>query len=346
MSKENNKQEEEIELGSLFVIIGKGFTKLFNFIGSIFKGLFHFIILILLFLKANTIKIGIAVLIGVLIGAYLELDKETRYGADLQVQPNFESSRQLYNNINFYNDLVKQKDTILLAKTFKISVSEASTLKKFDIFPVKNENDIITSYDELILSVDTLTVKSYSFDNFKRMFTDYDYKIHKVTVQATKNDVFSKLDDVIISSITENKYFNKLKELNNENLNRTDAMLRKNLAQADSLHNVYKKVLVEEAKKETSGTSIDMGGNGRKSAKELELFESKRKISKDLKDIIEEKSEKSEVVNIISNFQSVGYEIKGIQKNYAFQLGLLGAGIVISILLLLQLNNYLNNYKK
>ena len=345
MSKENQKQEEEIELGSLFVIIGKGFAKLFNFIGSIFKGLFHFFILTLLFLKKNIIKIGVAALLGVALGAYLELDKETRYGADLQVQPNFDSSRQLYNNISFYNDLVKQKDTILLAETFKISNPEAKTLKKFEISPVRNENDIIASYDELILSVDTLTVKSYSFDQFKRMFTDYDYKIHKITVQSTKNNVFSKLDDVIIASITENQYFNKLKELNNENLTRTDAMLRKNLAQADSLHDVYKKVLVEEAKKPTSGTSIDMG-TGKKSAKELELFESKSKISEDLKEVSEDIAEKSEVINVISNFQQVGYEIKGIQKNYAFQLAILFAGVIISILLLLKLNTYLNNYNK
>ena len=345
MSKENHKQEEEIELGSLFVIIGRGFSKLFNFIGNLLKGLFHFFILILLFLKKNALKIGIAALAGALIGGYLEFDKETNYGADLQVQPNFESSRQLYNNINFYNDLVKQEDTVLLAETFKISVPEAATLKSFQIFPIKNENDIITSYDDLILSVDTLTVKSYSFNQFKRMFTDYDYKIHKITVKATKNDVFPKLDDVIISAITENQYFNKLKELNNENLTRTDAMLRNNLAQADSLHNVYKKVLVEEAKKPSSGTSINTGST-KSSAKELELFDSKRKISKDLKDITEEKSEKSEVVNVISNFQSVGYEIKGIQKNYAFQLAVIFAGLMISILLLLQLNRYLNNYKK
>lgn len=345
MSKENKQQQEEIELGSLFVIIGRGFSKLFNFIGNLFKGIFHSIILALLFLKKNVLKIGIATLLGVLIGAFIEFNKETTYGADLQVQPNFESSRQLYNNINFYNDLVKQKDTVLLAETFKISVPEASSLKKFEIFPVSNENDIITSYDELILSVDTLTVKSYSFDQFKRMFTDYDYKIHKITVQSTKNNVFSKLNDVIISSITENQYFNKLKELNNENLNRTDAMLRKNLAQADSLHNVYKKVLIEEAKKSASGTSINTG-TSKKSAKELELFDSKSKISEDLKDIIEDKAEKSEVINVISNFQSVGYEIKGIQKNYAFLLGLIGASIMILFLLLIQLNRYLDNYKK
>ena len=43
--------EEEVDLGSLFVIIGRGFSKFFNFIGSIFKGIFHTVILFLIFIK-------------------------------------------------------------------------------------------------------------------------------------------------------------------------------------------------------------------------------------------------------------------------------------------------------
>ena len=34
-TKQNN--EEEVDLGSLFIIIGNGFKKLFNFIGGVFK---------------------------------------------------------------------------------------------------------------------------------------------------------------------------------------------------------------------------------------------------------------------------------------------------------------------
>ncbi len=345
MTKLNQPQEEDIELGSLFVIIGKGFTSLFNFIKNIIKNIFHFFITILLFIKENTIKLVIATVVGGLLGAYLEFKKETHYGADLIVQPNFESSRQLYNNISFYNDLVKQKDTLLLAKTFGITNEEAASLTKFEINPIKSENDILTSYDELILSVDTLTVKSYSFDKFKQMFTDFDYKKHKISVQSTKNNVFSKLDNVIISAITENNYFNKLKELTNENLNRTDSLLRKNLVQIDTLAKVYMSVMLKKAQKSNSGTNIDLGGT-KKNAKELAIFETTRKVNANLKEISKEKSEKSEVINIISNFQSVGYQIKGIKKNYIFLIGTLFVVLTVFFLLLKQLNSYLENYKK
>lgn len=337
--------EEEVDLGSLFVIIGRGFSKIFNFIGSIFKGIFHLVILILIFIKENFLKIAIAALIGLIAGVFLEVKSPKKYGSELLIEPNFKSSLQLYNNVNYYNDLVKQKDTLKLQETFHLTKAEAASLKKFTIEPIKNEKDIINAYDELILSVDTLTIKSYEFDKFKSSFTNYDYKIHKVSVVAEKSDVFDKLDDVIISSVVKNPYFNRLKELTNENLNRTDSVYKENLTQIDSLRKVYMQVMLDEAKKETSGTNIDLGGD-KKTTKEIELFETGRKINADLREIAKEKSNKYEVINVISNFQPVGYEIKGIVKNYAFQLGVLGAALMIFYLMILKLNVYLNNYKK
>ena len=64
MSVNNKQTEEEVDLGSLFVVIGNGFRKLFNFIWKVLTGLFHFLILILLFLKENSIKLAIAAVIG------------------------------------------------------------------------------------------------------------------------------------------------------------------------------------------------------------------------------------------------------------------------------------------
>jgi len=346
MSTNQQKQnEEEVDLGSLFVIIGRGFRNFFNFIGSIFKGVFHFFIIVLIFLKTNIVKIAIAALIGGIIGAFLEFKKDDAYGSEMFLQPNFESTRQLYNNVNFYNDLVKQKDTVSLEKTFGISKEYAASLKKFSIEPVKKENDIINSYNDFILDVDTTTVKSYTFQEFKNSFTDYDYKVHKINVLASKNDVFDKLDEVIISSVVKNKYFNRVKTLTNENLNRTDSVLRQNLGQIDSLRKVYMKVMLDEAKKETSGTNIDLGGD-KTTIKELELFETNNKINKNLKIIAEDKAEKYEVINVISNFQTIGYEVKGIQKNYIFLFAFVFAVLTIFGILLYRLNFYLTNYKR
>ena len=345
--KENSRSnnEEEVDLGSLFVIIGKGFSKFFNFIGGIFKGIFHFFISILIFLKENSFKIGIAAIIGFAGGIFLEVKSSDTYSSNMLVQPNFKSVSQLYNNINFYNDLVEQRDTLGIQNTFNLDKETAASLKKFSIEPITNENDIINAYNDFVLEADTTTVSSYTFEDFKASFKDLDYKTHKINVIAEKNDVFNKLDEIIISSVVKNKYFSRVKELTNENLNRTDSLLRQNLGQVDSLRKVYMQVMIEEAKKQSNGTSIDLGGEKR-STKELELFATKRNLNSELTDIVIDKSEKYEVVNVISNFQSIGYEIKGITKNYGFLLGMASAGLMVLFLLFIELNKFLENYKK
>lgn len=345
MSTNQNKNEEEVDLGSLFKIIGKGFSNLFNFIGNIFKGIFHFFILILLFFKRNIIPITIAAVLGGVCGFFIQANTSTTYSSQMLVEPNFDSARQLYNNIGFYNDLVKQKDTIQLAKTFNLDLSSAASLKKFSIEPIINENDIINSYNDFIVEVDTTTVKSYTFDEFKAAFKDLDYRIHRIEVISEKSDIFSKLNNPIISSVVNNKYFKRLKELTNENLDRTDSVYRQNLYQVDSLRRVYMKAVLFEAKKQTTGTNIDFGGE-KKTSKEIELFETNRKINYDLKKIAEDKAEMYEIVNVISNFQPVGHEVKGFTKNYTFILAFLGVMLVITILLLVSLNKFLENYKK
>ena len=343
MSKQNNN-EEEVDLGSLFLIIGKGFSNLFNFTGNFFQGIFHGVIKSLVFLKKNLRSIAIATFIGGVLGLVIEFNKTDLFEAELLLEPNFKSTRQLYNNVNYYNDLVKQEDIASLQQIFNLDENEAVSLKKFEIAPIQIDSDIINSYDDLILSVDTLTIKSYEYAAFKNSFTKYDYTIHKVTVKAEKNDVFDKLDEVIISSVVNNAYFNRLKKITNNNLNRTDSLYRQNLIQIDSLRKVYMKVMIEEAKKDLSGTSIDFGGQ-KTMTKEIDLYETNRKINEDLEEIIEKKSTKYEVINVLSNFQRIGTEVKGVTKNYVFLLGALGAGLMILWLLLRQLNTYLENYK-
>ena len=104
-------------------------------------------------------------------------------------------------------------------------------------------------------------------------------------------------------------------------------------------------VMVAEAKKLTTGTSIDLGGQN-KTTKELELFETNRKINADLEDISTQKSIKYEIINVLSSFQPKGTEIKGATENYAFLFSFLGAGLMVVFLLIKQLNGYLSNYKK
>ena len=345
MSTKKQNNDEEVDLGSLFTVIGKGFKNFFNFIGNIFKGVFHRLILILLFLKLHFLKFSVAVLIGGIVGFFLESNKETKFSSNLIVKPNFESTQLLYENINYYNDLVKQQNTKHLASIFKIDTSKAAALRKFEITPLMNSNDIINAYDNFILEVDSLTVKSYDFDNFESSFTDFDYLVHNIEVQATVIDIFSELENTIINSIEKNTFFNKIKNLTKENLNTKDSILKANFIEVDSLRSVYMRAILEGAKNNSNGTNIDLGSKSN-ITKENDLFEIDRKIIYDLSQTYEDIATKSDVINIISNFKPEGSEIKGITKNLIFIMAVLGFLLTLFIILLFDLNKYLEDYKK
>ena len=102
---------------------------------------------------------------------------------------------------------------------------------------------------------------------------------------------------------------------------------------------------MKKQKKQSNGTSIDLGGEKR-STKELELFTTKRNLNSELTDIVIDKSEKYEVVNVISNFQPIGYKEGGILKNAIFQFAFIGGILMVLCILIMQLNRYLNNYIK
>ena len=344
MTEQNIPKEEEIDLGNLFKVIGKGFKNLFGVIGQFFKSLFHLLILLLLFLRNNALKLGISIFVGAAIGLYLDLTSPKQFSSTMIVEPNFKSTQQLYQSINFYNELVKQKDSFLLAETFKISVNEASKLKGFYIDPVKNNNEKYNYFNDFIRSVDTSTVKNIKIEKFIEGFTDYDYRLHMIKVSSLSNTIFEKLSAPIISSIENNTYFNNQKEINNQNLLQNEKVLLKSLKEVDTLRRIYNEVLIAESKKAETGTNITLAQGVRKTD-ELELFNESLKLNRELMENNREKAQKSDILNVVSAFSKIGVKERGVEKKMTFILGF-GFGILMLVFILVkQLNRYLMNYK-
>lgn len=350
MSEHNQpkKDSEEIDLGQLFRLIGNAFTRFFNFIGTIFKAIFHIFIQLLLFFRKHFFKFAIAVLVGIGIGWFLDTQRETLYAADLIVQPNFGSTQQLYKNVQYYNNLVKQHNTALLASTFKITPVEASSLKEFLIRPVKDENSSLDAYNKLLKqsSDSTLSIR-YTYEDFKLNVSEYDYKTHGIQVTASKNDIFKKLESVIIESIKENSYFNAKRKTTLENLDRNDSILKGSIEEIDSLGSVYMDVLLAEAKRENpQGSTSIILSEKTKNTNELELFNTKIQFKNELNDNQTQRTENAEVINIISNFQPIGYEINVLYKKYYFIFGIAGFVAMFLFLAFRSFNTFLNSYQE
>jgi len=344
-TKENQPtpQDEEIDLGKLFQLIGRGFTKFYNFIASIFKALFHFLILILLFFRKHAIVLALSVIIGGVIGHFAE-NGNKKYSSSMTVNPNFNSTRQLYKNINYFDDLVNVEDTIQLARIFNIKTSEAASLKSFEIEPLITNMHKLSAYDYFVKNTDTLTLKNVDFKSFIDKLTPFDYRNQVITVEAVESTVFSKLTQGILNSLSTNNYLVRLKNTKKENLNTEENLAKINLQQVDSLRKVYAKVMIKEAEKPFSGTNIDMATGKEKTNKELELFNIQNSIKDQFTKINDEKTASKNIINVISNFSKVGTKESIIHRKpgeYAFGLFVL----TLVVLLGLELNKFLKKYE-
>ena len=117
------------------------------------------------------------------------------------------------------------------------------------------------------------------------------------------------------------------------------------LAQIDSLRNLYKQVLLKEAEKNTPATQIDLSLKTDKKDNELELFKVQKDINKRLVEITTIKAEEGEIISKVSGFGSVGTKLSIIRRApglYALYL----MGLTLIIILLFELNNYLKNYQQ
>ena len=336
---------DEIDLGQLFQIIGNGFKKLFNFIWVIFKTVFHIIIDFLLFIRKHFLKFIITGIIGLSMGIYLDMQKDTKYISTMVVEPNFNSVQQLYNNINFYNELAQANDSLALAETFNISVREASLIKKFEIESFSDENQKIQLFDRFVRTLDSTTQKAIDMDSYLKNFNSFDARFHNILVIATSNEVVKKIQPAIISSISRNDYFKLQQSVNSDNLKLQDSIYNRQFVEIDSLQKLYKRVMEKEAEKPLQGTNISLGENGNLESKELALINQMDKLKENLVQLNLERANKTSILNVISAFPRKGVEVKGLLKTYKVLIPALLLGLLLGILTFVEINRFLINYK-
>jgi hypothetical protein len=339
------QQSEEVDLGQLFKLIGNAFDRLFKFIGGIFKGILDAVILFLLFIQKNFIKFLIIGVIGVTIGIFIDYIRDPRYISTMVVEPNFNSVQQLYNNIEFYNELAEAKDSTALADVLAISKREASTIKEFKVESYSDENQKIQLFDRFVRSLDTSTRKAIEMKSYLKNFNSFDARFHTVTIIATNNRIAKKIQPVIINSISGNDYFNLQKYISDVNIKLQDSLYKKQIMEIDSLQILYKKVMLAEAEKPMQGTSINLGENGSKDNKELALVNKIAELKTNLVELNQERANKSSIINVISDFPNKGVEQRDLFERYTFLVPCFMLIATLIIFMFLSLNNYLKNLK-
>lgn len=342
--KQRQTSSEEVDLGQLFNAIGRMFERFFRFIILIFTGLFGAVLSVLLFIQKHFLKFCVVIVIGLVIGSVLDHYKSPKYISTMVVEPNFKSVQQLYNNIGFYNELAKTEDYVTLSEVLKITGEEAHSIIGFKVESYSDENQKILLFDKFVRSLDSTTRKAINMESYLRNFNSFDAQFHTISVTTSENTVAKKIQPALISSISNNSYFNLQKQISDTNLQLRDSLYNKQIAEIDSLQLLYKRVMLKEAERGIQGTNINLGERGSQDNKELSLINKMEDLKKGLVSLNEERGNKSSILNVISEFPRKGVREKGILNSYKFLVPSLMLALIIVILLLSSLNRYLKNH--
>ncbi len=343
MSAQENTSEE-IDLGQLFKLIGNTFDKFFRFLGNIFKGIFHFLIVFLQFIQKHFLKFAVAGVVGIAAGGYLDYSADKVYQSSMIVEPNFNSVQQLYNNIEFYNELAQEEEFEALEEALEIHDTLARSLKKFTIESFSDQTQKIKQFSEFIQGLDTISQKMVNYDDYLKNFNNINAKFHKITIEAKNAKVAKKCQSILLRSIENNQYFRLQKEINEINLALQDSIVARQLTEIDSLQKFYRKIKTLEASKPEGSTSINLGEGESKGTPEVELLSQIKLLKNELVVLNNKKANTQSTINIISAFPNKGVLINDFFKKKMVLLPIFLCGVVFVILMLLSINRFLKNY--
>jgi len=204
-TQQETSSSDEIDLGQLFRMIGKGFSNLFKSFLRLF-----------LYIKRNIIKLGILVLAGLLIGFGLNKIITKKQKIEVIVKPNLESKNYLYDVVNEIAANIKAKDTLFFSK-LGIDVLQLDGFE-IDIQPV--ETEIVKNTEEDIMYLELLekfrndalitdvlrteilnksTLNHRITFTFKNMDTGLNYAAKLITY-INSNDYYIELAKIIIEN--------------------------------------------------------------------------------------------------------------------------------------------------
>lgn len=315
-------QNDEVDLGQLFKMIGNAFQKLFDFIALVFKTIFRILVLVIAHFYKKAKWYAIAAVLGLILGYFSNKIDTKEYAANMFIETNFNSSRQAYEVIKEFNQLAAvDKDTMELAKRLSITQTQASTLKGFYIEADRDETVLLKDFLTYKSELDSLSQLEANFEDYKREQSDYQFKEHKIGVITTDKFVFKTINEGLISEFEDNEYIEKLKKATLDNLNEQEAQIDLQLKSLESLKETYLEIRKRESEKEFTsgqGTNFYVTGGGEKTElikDETVILEKMSELEEIKRDIAIERVESEKLINIISNFPDSGYELIKWYKN-------------------------------
>lgn len=325
MIEKNSK--DEIDILSLFSLIGKKTNSLLVLIINFFISFFNLIISILYLVKRNYIILLISLIIGLLTGYFYEKNLYvSQYQTTLTLSPNFGSTYHLYQEIKFYQTLIEQKDFEKLNVYLNLDSADVKFLTSISIKPYKNESLNLKNFKRFLSTADSVTALTLSYDEFEDKIPFDLYKLHVITLGLNSKNVPIEIEKTIIESVENNIYFKNKKETFIENLKIKKEYVLASIQKLDTLLFGKKKNLNSE----NLGTTIVLDKKQNEDT-DLQLFDRYTDLRNELVEINFQFKDKENVINTIDSFNELGVNVS--DKNYVLYGGLFLFLIMLLVLI-------------
>lgn len=349
---ENTKDKQtsdEIDLVIFFSLIGKLFSRIYNFFSSILKSILSFFVFLLKALIDNIKLISIVLIVSAIVGYGLEKTTAEVYRSSMYVKPYFDSKYQLVNNINYFNALISNRNHKTLSDVFEIPVEDAKKIREFEIhIGPESENDKIKQYDSYLKSLDSIRAQDISYDDFIENRDIYSSDFYEITVQAEKKDIFKSLEEGLNSSF-ENTYSEKKMKKRDSLIYLQKQSILASIRAVDSLQDVYIKVLEENSKSSSNSISLGEGFSiepEKAKTREFELLNKELQLRSELRVLEERKVEEDVFFDTVSGFQEIGSISRSILNKYVIILPALSLIFLCFIFVVRKTVTFVKNYEE
>ena len=280
-STQNNS--DEIDLGQLFQLIGRGFNAIFRWFLRVF-----------LYLKKNILLLIGLVVIGLAIGYGLNQIISKKYKTEVIVKPQIESKNYLYDVVAEIQSNIKSKDTLFF-KSIGVDDIDFNGLD-IEISRVaevgNSESDL--QYLELLQSFENTDAIA---DIVRAELQNKSSFNHRITFYF-KNAAFGKVfSEKILKYINTNNYFNRLLEVYRDNATARIEEDEKLLVQVDRIIENYTNGLASEG---SSSSNDKIILDNQEQVNIADIFEYKTGLIRDIESKKLELEEHIEPVSIIN----------------------------------------------
>jgi hypothetical protein len=347
------QKETEIDLGVFFNLIEKIFRKAGILLSSLFLSLYHLFIAFLLFIRRKIIWLAIGALIGLGFGLQRYISKGPSYYSEMIVRTNFESTRPLYNLINYFNSLIDQQRFKDLSFVFGIQENEARNMNSFEISPVDDYIETARLYKNTFLdhdrtgttNSDTLWSNTVDFNEFKNHLKPYDYPIQKIRLYSTYAGIYPKIQEGLIHFINSNKvllfYKNSIHGLHSDEVN----ILQRSLSGLDSLRQAYISRLGRMGSPGSNGNSVIISDTGL-SNPEIEMVDKELLLKDELIEAKRKAMEEQEILQVHAGFTPTGIKVTDISRQSYIRYAIWGLLAAFGLLLLIEIFKFMNRLEK